>query len=373
MPARPGFRRIDAALYRAVKTVGARQRSTLFATLLAAFEVLLGRLAGVAEVVIAVPTAGQSLLQDPILVGHCVNLLPLRGAWSGETRFTDHLAAVAKQVLDAYEHQECTLGTIVRELHPPRQANRLPLSEIQFNLERPADRLHLPGLDVVVESNPKARVNFDLFWNITESDDALRIDCDYNTDLFDAATVDRWLECYETLLQAIVRDPAQPISRLAYLPPAELRRVVHHLNQTAADYPRGQCVHELIEACAARRPDAAAVTCGRSVLTYRDLNERANRLANDLLARLGGPGARIGVLVERSPDMVVALLAVLKAGGAYVPLDPGHPASRLGFVLADAEVSALVTDLAAEKLPSIPGSGDPSPGRPRSYCRGACG
>lgn len=248
-------RRIDAGLYRAVKTAGARQGCTLFVTLLAAFEVLMGRLAGVEEIVVGVSTAGQSLVADQVLVGHCVNFLPLRGRWNEETTFADHLRAVGKQVLDAYEHQDYTLGTLVRKLSLARAANRLPLTELQFNLERLTDRVHCAGLEIEVEPNAKSHVNFDIFWNIIESHDGLRVDCDYNTDLFEAATIDRWLECYAALLEGIAADMTQRVIHASYIPAAELRRMITVFNDTAADYPRNRFVHELIEAQAARQPE----------------------------------------------------------------------------------------------------------------------
>ena len=161
-------RRIEARLYRDVKATGAKQGCSLFVTLLAAFEALMGRLAGVEELVVAVPTAGQSLVEDQALVGHCVNFLPIRGSWERETSFADHLRSVGRQVLDAYEHQDYTLGTIVRELAPPREVNRLPLTELQFNLERLTSRIEAAGLSIDVEPNAKAFVNYDIFWNVIE-------------------------------------------------------------------------------------------------------------------------------------------------------------------------------------------------------------
>jgi amino acid adenylation domain-containing protein len=339
------IRRIDAGLYQAVKKAGARQRSTLFVTLLAAFQTLMGRLANQSEVVVGVPTAGQSMLEDRILVGHCVNFLPIRAAWDRDTSVSQFLARTAKRVLDAYEHQDYTFGTLVRKLKLPREPGRLPLAEIQFNLERLADRISLPDLTVDVAPNPKARVNFDLFLNVIESPEGLRLDCDYNTDLFDAATIEHWLDCYQALLEAFVADAAQPLCHASCLPPAERRRLLSELNDTAADYPREACVHHLIEAQAARTPGAIAARFGDETLSYEALNVRAQQLAQVLGERLGGKtGGLVGVSVDRSLDMLVALLAVLKAGCAYVPLDPLHPAARLRHILGEAEVSALITD-----------------------------
>ena len=340
-------RRIDAKLYQAVKKAGARQGSTLFVTLLAAFQALMGRLADQDEVVVGVPTAGQSLLEDQTLVGHCVNFLPIRGGWKHDTRISEFLAATAKRVLDVYEHQDYTFGTLVRKLAMPREPGRLPLAEIQFNLERLADRVDLPGLTMEVTPNAKAYVNFDLFLNVIESADGLRMDCDYNTDLFDEATVTHWLDCYQALLEAVAADPMQALCAASCMPAPERERLVHGINATAFDYPRDRSVHELIELQAKATPQAMAAQCLGSTLTYEALDRRANQMANLLRERIAGPdksGRLVGVSVERSLDMLVAMIAVLKAGCAYVPLDPLHPAARLRHILSEAEVAALITD-----------------------------
>ena len=339
-------RRIDASLYQAVKKAGARQGSTLFVTLLASFQALMGRLANQQEVVVGVPTAGQSLLEDQILVGHGVNFLPIRGAWNRETTVAAYLSATAKQMMDAYEHQDYTFGTLVRKLNLPREPGRLPLAEVQFNLERLADRIELPGMTMDVTPNAKAFVNFDLFLNVIESADGLRMDCDYNTDLFDAATVAHWLDCYQALLESLVANPAQPLARASCLPALE-RALLDGLNATAADYPRDRTVHALVEAQARTTPRALAAQFGDVSMDYETLDRRANQLANVLRDRIHGPaksGKLIGVSVERSLDMLVALLAVMKAGCAYVPLDPQHPAARLRYILDEARVAALISD-----------------------------
>jgi len=342
-------RRIDAKLYQAVKKAGARQGSTLFVTLLAAYQALMGRLADQDEVVVGVPTAGQSLLEDQILVGHCVNFLPLRGAWTGSTRVADYLSATAKRVLDAYEHQSYTFGTLVRKLTLPREPGRLPLAEIQFNLERLSTLVELPGLTMEVAPNAKAYVNFDLFLNVIESPEGLRMDCDYNTDLFDATTVTHWLDCYQAMLEAIVADAQQPLCAASCLPAAERRWLLEDINATASPYPRDRTVHGLIELQAKSTPQAIAAQFLDQTLTYEGLDRRANQLANLLRERMKDPeghGKLVGVAVERSLDMLVAMIAVLKAGCAYVPLDPMHPAARLRYILGEAEVAALICDSA---------------------------
>jgi amino acid adenylation domain-containing protein len=344
-------RRIEASLYQSLKKSGAKAGNTLFVTLLGAFQALIGRLCDQAEVVVGVPTAGQSLLEDQILVGHCVNFLPIRASWSQSTAIGEHLRAVSKSVLDAYEHQSYTLGTLVRKLQLARESNRVPLAEIQFNLERLSDQIRLPGLTIEVAPNSKAAVNFDLFLNVIESESGLRLDCDYNTDLLDAATVDLWLDCYQALLESIVADPSTPVLKIAYLPAAERQRALLDYNRTQAPYP-DRSVHQLFEMQVAERPQAIAVEFKDDSISYETLNRRANQLANHILNRIGADDAPnaakeqrlIGVAVERSLDMLVALLATMKAGCAYVPLDPTHPSARLRHILTDAKVAALITD-----------------------------
>jgi amino acid adenylation domain-containing protein len=334
---------VDRDAYRAIKTGGARHGCTLFVTLLAAFDALVGRLADQDDVVVGVPAAGQALEEGEVLVGHCVDFLPIRSRRTADTTLAEFLGDLKRRVLDAYEHQQYTLGTLVRALALRRENNRVPLAEVQFNLERLADDLSFGALEARVEPNPKAFVNFDLFFNVVESADGLRIDCDYNTDLFQGATIDRWLGYYRTILTEIARDASQKVAGVDFLSTDE-RQLLARLNETAADYPRDETLHGLIKATAASRPDAPAVRFGDEVLTYAALERRVNQTANALLQRVGGPGRRIAVCLERSPELLVTLLATLCAGCSYVPLDPVHPPARLRRILEDAQVAAVVSD-----------------------------
>lgn len=337
---------IDFEFYQALKKAGARQGSTLFATLLAAFQVLVGRLAGQNDVAVGVPTAGQAQLEGAILVGHCVHFLPIRGRWDARTTFGEHLRAVSRQVLDAYEHQGTTLGTLVRTLDPPRRPGLMPLTQVQFNLERLDTEQSWPELRVAAEPNPKAFVNFDLFLNIIESKQGLRLDCDYNTDLFDAETVSHWLEIYRQLLECVVERPDEPVVRADWLPPDDKRQWAE-LNRTEREYPREICFDAWLRQQWAGRMDRVAAVCGERGMTYAELDQASDRLAGYLAGCLPAAGEvpRVGVCVRRSLDTLVALLAVLKAGAAYVPLDPCHPAERLQYILEDAGVAALISNL----------------------------
>jgi amino acid adenylation domain-containing protein len=335
--------KIDQDSYNRVKKFGAGQKCTLFVTLLAGFEILLSRLSGQDDIAVGVPTAGQSLLDDGNLVGHCVNFIPLRGRLSGNPTCADFLKQMKQTVLAGYEHQNYTYGRLVRKLALKRDPSRLPLTEIQFNLERVGDKLGFAGLEAEVDPNPKSFVNFDIFLNVIEAKDGLTVDCDYNTELFDEATIERWLGHYKVLLEGMAAQAERPISSLPLLSTSEMRRLVQGWNDTRSERQSGLTVHGLVEAQAARSPDSTAVVFGANHLTYAELDRRSNQLAQHLRKLGVKPGVLVGVFVERSLEMLVALLGTLKAGGVYVPIDPTFPPERVRFVLDDAGASVVLT------------------------------
>ena len=346
--------RIPADTYRAIKKAGAQQKCTLFVTLLAGFQALLSRLSGQDDIVVGVPAAGQSLLGDEVLVGHCVNFLPLRARFTGDPLLSDYLTQIKRTVLDAYDHQNYTYGRLVRKLSIPRDPSRLPLTEVQFNLERVGEDMEFSGLTVEVDPNAKAFVNHDLFLNVVESAAGLTLDCDYNTVLFDEATIRRWMGHYTTLLENLGNSLGQPVSKLPLLSESERRQMVVDWNDTKATYPDGQCVHELFHQQALRTPEAVAAVYEGQQQTYAELNCKANQLAQYLSKQGVKAGSLVGVFIDRSAEMIVALLGVLKAGAAYVPMDPTYPNERIAFVLEDASVPVLLTQ---EKLtPNLAGS-----------------
>ncbi|MGE0596400.1 MAG: amino acid adenylation domain-containing protein, partial [Hyphomonadaceae bacterium] len=225
-----------------------------------------------------------------------------------------------------------------------RDINRLPMTEIQFNLEKIGQRMDLPGLKASAAPNGKAASNFDMFWNIIESDAGLHIDVDFNTDIFDAVTIGRWIGHFRTLLEAAAVDATQPIQAMPLMNANERAWLKQTLNATEAAFPRDALVHELVSAQAARNPDKIAVSDGKNELTYATLESRSNTLARQLHDIAPQPGARIAIATDRTVSMVVALLATMKAGHAYVPLDPQHPATRLKQIIDGAAISALVCD-----------------------------
>jgi amino acid adenylation domain-containing protein len=283
--------------------------------------------------------------------------LPLRFKLDGSRPFTEFLKYVKGMVLDAFENQLVTFGSIVKKLQLPRDTSRPPLLSAMFNVDPAIHGLDFAGLDVKIDANPRCGFQFDLNFNMVASDSELFLECDYNTDLFAPETIHRWMRCYRVLLANIADKGDQPLCSIGLLPADELDKLVSQWNQTARPYPHDRCLHGLFEAQVEKTPDAIAAVFEQETITYRDLNVRANQLAR-YLKRLGvGPEKLVGVFVERSLSMIVGLVGILKAGGAYVPLDPLFPKERLAFMLEDAGVSVLVTQSSLKDgLTSPPGT-----------------
>ena len=334
---------IDAGSYNKIKQFGSKKGCTLFVTLLAGFQVLLHRLSRQDDIVVGIPTAGQSLVDGGNLIGHCVNFLPIRARFSQGLPFGQLLSDVKKAVLDAYDHQSYTYGTLVRKLAIRRDPSRLPLMEVQFNLERIGSGTVFRGLQMEVDPNPKAAVNFDIFFNVVESNQGLKIDCDYNTELFDEVTIARWLKHYEELLLSAASAPDQAVDDLALMTPGEMSDVIERCNPNHIDRIEGDTIHRLFERQAQQRPDAIAVRMGDEQLTYRELDCRANQLARALQKAGVEPGTLVAVSFERSVELIVGVLGVLKAGAAYLPIDSSYPFERLAMIFDDALPCVLLT------------------------------
>lgn len=333
---------IDAPTCKRLKKAGAKNGATMFSTLLAAVQTMLARLSGSADIVVAVPSAGQSLLDGETLVGHCVNLLPLRQDVRLGEPFAAHLRETQKLVLEAFEHRDCTYGTLVRKLGLKRDPRRLPLTEIQFNLERVAGHDGAEGLGMRVTPNPKAFSNFDMFLNMIESEEGLRIDVDYNADILERATVERWLGHFAVLVEALAGDMNTALGALPLLTNAQFDWLAKDLNDSAAEFDREAFVYDLFARQVARNPDAVAAEHEGMAVTYGELDARSWQLARHIHDKVFIPGRRVAVALDRSIDMLVALLAVMKAGHIYVPLDPEHPEARLRRTMEAARISALL-------------------------------
>jgi amino acid adenylation domain-containing protein len=346
-------RKIDLQTLKDLKKAGAQQKCTLFVTLLSGFAALLSRLSNQDDIVIGVPAAGQSLIEDRTLVGHCVNFVPIRTLPAEGISTSKFMEQVRKTVFDAYDHQNYTFGRLVRKLAIPRDSSRLPLLEVQFNLEKIGGDLNFAGLKSSVKPNPKSFVNFDVFVNAVEGSDGLTLHVDYNTNLIDEETLDLWMDCYEVLLKGLATDASKSLGSLPLLTNRERDRALFRFNQTEASYPTDLCVHQLFEQQAALTPDAPALQFEDQHLSYAQLNDKVNQLARYLIKQGVQPADLVGVYMERSVAMIVSLLATWKAGASYVPLDPTFPAERLRMVFEDIVNPTVLTQAAiAAELPA---------------------
>jgi amino acid adenylation domain-containing protein/non-ribosomal peptide synthase protein (TIGR01720 family) len=334
---------IGAPLYIELKETAARQGCTLFMLLLGAFSALMHRLSGQDDLVVGIPSAGESLLGDKPLVGYFLNILPFRSRLIGDPTFEDHIAAVRRVLLDAYEHQNYPFGKLIRKLNIPRDPGRPTLVTVIFNLDVARPRRRIPGPAIGAFTKPGTTAKFDISLDITDTGGELKIEWEFNTDLFDAGTIHRWTGYFRSLLNGAAADPRRPLSGLEILCEKELRQALVEWNNTAADYLGDKLIHDLIREQAERTPDRLALIFEDRFLTYAELETRADLLARYLRGLGVGPESIVGVFMERSLEMVLSLLAILKAGGAYLPLDPDHPRQRLATIMREAGLAVVLT------------------------------
>ena len=335
---------LDANLVAALKRAGAARGASLYATLLATFGALLLRLSGQDDLVVGIPAAGQSAADLPDLVGHAVNVLPLRLALDPAASFEATLKQVRSDLLDAFEHQRYTFGTLLKRLSIARDPARLPLVSVLFNLDPGLDddSLGFEGLRARFAGVPRSFENFEVFINAVQVGGALRLECQYRSDLFNGATITRWLDAYATLLQAVVDDATRTLAALPMLSSAaaaELRAL-----QPAPTPFEAERIEALFFAQVVRTPQHCAIEFGEVSWSYAELAQRARRIAAALRARGVVAGDLVGVSVQRSPDMLAAILGVLASGAGYVPLDPAFPRERLDFMARDARLALLLTE-----------------------------
>jgi len=335
---------LPAYLGEEVRELARREGHTPFMVLLAAFQAVLHRYSGQDDFCIGTPVAGRGRPELEGLVGDFVNTLALRADLAGDPSFRELLERVRETALAAYAHQDVPFEHLVEVLKPPRDAGRSPIIQVLFALDlEPDPRLKLPGLALEFSEIDTGTAKFDLSLCLRDGAAGLAGYLEYNSDLFDAETAVRLIGHWQTFLDAALADPDRHVGELPLLTEDERRLVLVDWNDTRSPLPRQECLHELVEAQVDRTPEAPALVVGDEVLTYRELNRRANQLAHHLREQGVGPEELVGVCLQRSADMVVALLGILKAGGAYVPLDPAHPTERLAFMLQDAGVRVIVT------------------------------
>ena len=349
-------RRIDRVLGQdlidALRKTGAASGASLFATMFSAFAATLHRLTAQNDIVVGIAAAGQMPSGMTSLVGHCVNLLPIRVAVEAQMPFDALVRQSASTLLDAFEHQTVTYGSLLKKLPVPRDPSRLPLVNVLFNVDRDAapDDGSFPDLEVSQSTIGRRYENFELFLNVTPVTGGMQMEAQYNADLYDDASVCRWLDMYECLLRCAVPDPTRQVGRLTLLS-ADEAQAVRALQPTPTPLQGAALMHTGFAQHAALQPDRPALRDGTRRMSYRELDQRSNQLAHALRARGIGRGQRVGLCLARGTDMFVALLAVLKSGAAYVPLDPDFPQPRLDFYAEDASLGLLLTQSSITAAP----------------------
>jgi amino acid adenylation domain-containing protein len=344
------MRVLPPSLLARVKELSRRQGATVFMTLLTGYQLLLHRLTRQGDVVVGIPAAARSFRGSDSIVGYCGNLLPIRSILDEKQSFADALLQTRRDLFDAYEHQDYSLAQLIELLDPPRDPSRATIVENLFNFEPPVAAPALGALKSRFLPQPIGATALDISVNVVEIDAQLVIYCDYNTDLFVRATIERWLEHYQTLLQGAVDQPERPAMLLPLMTDAQLRLVVDEWNATDRQLPLDRDYSQLFEAQVERSGDALAVIDERERFTYRQLNARANRLARRLQDAGVAANRVVALFGERSCAFLAAILGIFKAGGAYLPLDLQHPPQRLAQVLSQSQSLLVLVERARREL-----------------------
>jgi len=326
-----------------LKLTGNNAGCSLVTTLMAAFETFLYRLTGQGNIVIGLPAAGQSVTANYYLVGHCVNLLPLRSNPEKEISFIEYLKKRKPAVFDAYEHQQLTFGSILKKLKIARDPSRIPLVPVVFNIDMGMDdKVDFHLLKHQLSSNPRAFENFELFLNISGSNDSITLEWSYNAQLFKRSTIEGMMQQFEQLLATIAANPQVKLGDIQLVNKNSFQKTPIELMGKVSTFP-DKPVHELISMMAAKAVNKTALIFQDKEYTYLNLEESANQLAHYLIQQGIIPGDFVGIALDRSPEMLITLLAIMKAGAAYIPLDPDYPEDRISFILADTNATLLIT------------------------------
>lgn len=331
-------------LVKDLKKRGSQAGCSFVTTMLVAFEVLLHKISGQDDIILGVPSAGQSTEGNYGLVGHCVNMLPVRSHHHDECRFIDFLKERKPILFDAYENQQYTFGSLLQKIAVSRDASRIPLIPVVFNIDIGLDEgVKFEGLSHRLTINKREFENFEIFLNASGSGENLTLEWSYNTQLFEPGTIRRMMDDFESLLCAVAENPEIKIGEIPMKGSERYLQNLNVWNQTDTDYPADIPLHKLIEQKASEHPEKIALRFRNEAYTYKDLNEQANRLSALLLASSIGTGDCVALATDRSPEMIISLLATLKTGAAYVPVDPSYPQKRIEFMLADSSAKLVIT------------------------------
>ena len=328
-----------------LKQQSQREGVTLFMSLLGGLQVLLARYSGQMDIAVGTPIAGRNRAEIEGLIGFFVNTLVMRVDMGGDPRVSELLARVRERALGAYANQDVPFEKLVEEMQPERSLSHTPLFQVMMAYQsRPKWDVEMATLRGEVEEVEATTAKYDLLVSLTDTGREISGVVEYNRDLFEPGSVRRLIEHFQILMQGMMEDASQRLSQLPMLSEVERRELILDLNETAADYDRHICIHEVIRARAEALPDATAVVCKDHRISYGELERRSNRAASYLRLQGVGPEVRVGLMMDRSIELVVWMLAILKAGGAYVPIDPAYPKPRRELIVEDSRLELLVSD-----------------------------
>ncbi|MEC0494840.1 non-ribosomal peptide synthetase [Bacillus glycinifermentans] len=343
----------DLKLKRKLELLARENGATLYMVLLAAYQTLLARYSGQDDIVVGSPIAGRPHADLEMVAGMFVNTLAMRGYPQIDKTFRIFLKEIRETVLEAFEHQEVQFEGIVEKLGIPRDVNRNPVFDTMFALQHKEEEPVQDSLTFRSYEVKHMAAKFDILLQAEEQSDGLRFIWEYRTALFERETVERWAGHWLRLLKQVTENPDVRLGEIDLLTETEKDQLFKTFNSTKADYPENKTIQQLFEEQAERTPDHIAIAFKDRTLTYRELNKRANRLAHALRRRGVQPNDVIGLMMERSPDMIIGILGILKSGAAFVPVDPDYPAQRIRLMIEDSSASIFVAQShLAERLPS---------------------
>ncbi|TWR27177.1 amino acid adenylation domain-containing protein [Mucilaginibacter achroorhodeus] len=335
---------LDTQLVADLRNLARKTGTSLVTAILASFEVFLHQLTGQDEVIVGLPAAGQAATGNFGLVGHCVNLLPLRSFPHGAQTFANYLKDRKSTILDAYDNQQYTFGSLLKKLAIPRDPSRLPLVPIMFNIDIGMDEgIGFHNLKHRYINNPREYETFEIFLNVTDNKGTLTFEWSYNTQLFQAATITRFMQEFEHLLRYVVKTPDVLIGKLPLMNAEQVREQLNRWNNTRVNYPRDKPLNKIISETAMQYPDKVALKFGKEEYTYAKLNDKSNQFAAVLIENGVKVADKVAISVDRDADLVIALLGIMKAGATYIPLDPIFPINRINYMLEDSAAVVLVT------------------------------
>ncbi|MCU0709860.1 MAG: amino acid adenylation domain-containing protein, partial [Pirellula sp.] len=336
---------LDESFTRRIESFCKNQGVTPTMVLLTAHQILVALYTGKTDIVTGIPIAGRTRTEQEGIVGLFVNTLPIRTAVHGTESVSDLILQVREAVLGAIMHQDVPFDQIVAAVQPERSASTVPLIQTMFVFQNAHDLQHSwDGIHVAIEPVPTGAAKMDLLLSLQENDRTLEGQLEYVTELFTADDASRMVEQYQSILRALINSPEQEIDEIDVLSASERHRVLFEWNSTNTDYPRDTCVHEQFEKQASRTPDAIALVQDDRTVSYGELNRRSNQIAHWLIEQGVRPGDLVGLTLERSPEMIMAMIGILKSGAAYVPLDPKYPETRTRFMVDDAKLQVLIAD-----------------------------